>query len=392
MLILVVPPFSVSTVAAGGSVIGFGPTELAFLVWGVAFTSIYGLAFVYAAATIAAIPVLVEIGRYLPRDFAPPTPDSRRLETIAELVAVQAVTAVAAVGYAVDRGIGSQRVLELGLVVAIAAVAFALPLALVFTERSMAPVRALTLGTRRVTAGDLATAVPLIARDEFGELIASFNTMMEELARAAEEVQASQARIVAASDAERRRMERDLHDGAQQHLVLLRLKLAMAERALARDPASAGPLLDEAKADLESALAQLRDLAHGIYPAILESDGVVAALRDAATRSPLRVSVHDGSTGRYPPAIEAATYFCCLEALQNAAKHAGDEAAVNVTIDERDGLLTFEVADDGPGFTGTPSGSGLTNMADRVGALGGKITIEAEPGKGTRVRGAMPVG
>jgi signal transduction histidine kinase len=143
---------------------------------------------------------------------------------------------------------------------------------------------------------------------------------------------------------------------------------------------------------LRRALAELRDLAHGIYPAVLESDGLPAALRDAAQRSSLPVSVLAEGISRHGRELEAAVYFCCLEALQNAAKHAGDGARVSVRLSQVDGHVQLEVSDDGRGYDAAAMGpgAGLQNMSDRIGALGGELRIESTPGVGTTVRGSVP--
>jgi signal transduction histidine kinase len=218
--------------------------------------------------------------------------------------------------------------------------------------------------------------------------------MTERLAAHDAEMRASRARIVAASDESRRMVERDLHDGAQQYLVLLQLKLGQARRILETDLSKAAAAVDEAGEELAHALSELRDLAHGIYPAVLESDGLPAALAAAAERSSMPVTVDSDGVGRYPQELEAAIYFCCLEALQNAAKHAGDGAKVSVRLSQDDGQVQFEVEDDGRGYDAakiSPS-SGLQNMTDRIGALGGELHIVSVPGAGTTVRGNVPAG
>jgi signal transduction histidine kinase len=223
---------------------------------------------------------------------------------------------------------------------------------------------------------------------------------LRQLQRRAEELQASRARVVAAADAERRKIERNLHDGAQQHLVALAVTVRLAQQLAETDPQQAQELLGQLGHDLQDAVQELRDLAHGIYPPVLMDRGLVAAFESAATRAPLPVEiVTDGEVGRFPQEVEAAVYFCCLEALQNAGKHAGAGAAATVTIGRAvgaDGLdvLAFMVADDGAGFdpAGTVGrGHGFVNMRDRLGAIGGTVEVDSAPGRGTRVSGTVPV-
>jgi signal transduction histidine kinase len=269
----------------------------------------------------------------------------------------------------------------------------------IVTRTVLTPLESLTAATQRVRAGDLDAAVPVVTADDLGTLTASFNQMLSGLRerealqtrneRLASELRDSLARLAAASDEARRQVERDLHDGAQQRLVLLKLKLAMLER----DPSNE-ELLAELRGDLDAALAELRDLAHGIYPAVLESDGLHAALADGAARASISTRVECDGVGRYPREVEAAVYFCCLEALQNAAKHAGEGATAAVRLRGRAGELRFEVTDDGRGCDvgAALRSGGMQNMSDRVGALGGTLRIESEPGKGTTVTGTIPVG
>jgi signal transduction histidine kinase len=215
---------------------------------------------------------------------------------------------------------------------------------------------------------------------------------LAELRRRADELRASRARIVAAADAERRRIERDLHDGAQQHLISLAVKLLLAAKLAGQDP-GLSRLLQELSAELRDTAQELRSLVHGIYPAVLRDDGLEAALREAARRAALPATVQAASLGRYPADVEAAVYFCCLEALQNACKHAGQRATVRVRLRAEPGALTFEVADDGAGFDegSRGLGAGLANMADRIGAFGGRLRVDSAPGRGTRIGGAVPV-
>jgi signal transduction histidine kinase len=224
------------------------------------------------------------------------------------------------------------------------------------------------------------------------QLDSALQASLEELQASNIELQRSRARIVAAGDAERRKLERNLHDGAQQHLVALAVKLRLAQDAVEDDPDDATAMMDEIKGDLQGAIQELRALAHGIFPPLLASGGLAEALRAAVTRSPLPVELTAEGIERYPQEIEAAVYFCCLEAMQNAAKHAGDGATVRLSIAQRDGVLTFDVADDGAGFDAHSvglEGHGFVNMSDRLGAFGGTLSVSSEPGAGTTVSGSI---
>jgi signal transduction histidine kinase len=216
---------------------------------------------------------------------------------------------------------------------------------------------------------------------------------LDEVRRQAQALQQSRARIVAAGDRERRKIERNLHDGAQQHLVALAVKVRLVRQLADRDPEKARGVLEELATDLEDALQELRDLAHGIYPPLLADKGLPEALASAARRSALPVTIDAPGVGRYPPEVEAAVYFCCLEALQNAAKYAGDEASVTIRVWEQEGGLLFEVSDDGAGFDvrQRSAGAGFTNMSDRLGAIGGSMQVESAPGEGTRILGTIPL-
>jgi signal transduction histidine kinase len=206
-----------------------------------------------------------------------------------------------------------------------------------------------------------------------------------------EEVRASRARIVAFGDAERRRVERNLHDGAQQRLVNVSLALGMARSQVGT--ASDEELtvaLDEAAAELRLAVAELRDLARGIHPVILSEAGLGPALASLAERSPIPITVTAAPPGRFPPQVEETAYYVACEALTNAAKHAH---ATTVTIDARslDGRLRVEVGDDGAGGA-DPDGSGLRGLADRVAALDGRFRIHSPPGGGTQITAVLPCG
>jgi signal transduction histidine kinase len=225
------------------------------------------------------------------------------------------------------------------------------------------------------------------------QLDAALERTVEQLRRRNAELQGSRARIVAAGDAERRRLERNLHDGAQQHLTGLSVKLQLVAGLVDTDADAARRVVAEVQAELDEAKDQLRALAHGLFPPLLTIGGLRDALPAVAARTQLAATVELNGVGRYEPDTEAAVYFCCVEALQNAGKHAGPPARATVRVWEDGGELRFTVADDGPGFTpsGATGGHGLVNMTDRVGAVGGELTIRSAPGRGTSVEGRVPV-
>jgi signal transduction histidine kinase len=210
--------------------------------------------------------------------------------------------------------------------------------------------------------------------------------------RLIEELRQSRRRIVAAVDEGRRQLERNIHDGAQQQLVALAVKLRLADVVLDKDPAKAHAFLGELREETNDALENLRDLARGIYPPLLADEGLAPALEAQARRSPVPVRVSRDGIGRYPQDVEATVYFCVLEALQNVTKYA-NASGVDIDIRQRDGALTFEIRDDGIGFdpATAPRGTGLLGMADRVEAVGGTLQVRSAPGDGTTVSGTLPI-
>jgi signal transduction histidine kinase len=221
---------------------------------------------------------------------------------------------------------------------------------------------------------------------ENGRLEAELRTTTAQLAD-------SRARIVAVGDAERRRVERDLHDGAQQQLVALRIKVALA-RELAPSDSEVAARLADVGYGLEDVLSDLREFAHGAAPPLLQNSGLRVALAAAAKRSTPPAAFSADDIGRYPDEVETAVYFCCLEALQNVNKHAGPRANAEVSVAERANHLWFEVVDDGIGCeieAGRRSGIGLTNMSERVSALHGTLDLDSAIGQGTSVRGRIPL-
>jgi signal transduction histidine kinase len=207
-----------------------------------------------------------------------------------------------------------------------------------------------------------------------------------------EDVRSSRHRLVAAADEARRGLERDLHDGAQQQLIALRINLGLVRQAVGELPEEAAELLAQTEQAATGALAELRDLAHGIYPPLLADHGLDAALSAQARKAPLPVTVEADGTGRYPQETEAAVYFAIGEALQNVAKYAQASGA-RVTLRGIGHSLTFTVEDDGKGFDPATArmGTGVRGMTDRMAALGGTLEVSSEPGRGTRVTGTVPV-
>jgi signal transduction histidine kinase len=222
------------------------------------------------------------------------------------------------------------------------------------------------------------------------DVVAVENVRLDaELQARLDELRESRARIVEAGYAERRRVERDLHDGAQQRLVALALQLQLVRSRMDSDPGEAAGMLETAAGELSAATDELRELARGIHPPVLTDRGLVAALEALAGRAPLPVTVEADDSGRAPEAVEAAAYFVASEALTNVARHADAERAV-VRVERRNGQLCVEIEDDGRGGAGVEGGSGLRGLADRVGALEGTLEIESEPGRGTLVRATLP--
>jgi signal transduction histidine kinase len=205
------------------------------------------------------------------------------------------------------------------------------------------------------------------------------------------EIRAARLRILAAAEEERRRLERDLHDGAQQHLIALRVKVGLMDPV---DSAESKRVVAELAGDVDVALTEMRRFGQGVYPPLLHAEGLVGALHGAARRSSIPASIHTTGLGRYDAQIESAIYFCCLEALQNAGKHSGADAVATIRVSTADGSLRFRVEDTGAGFdTRTPgTGVGIANMVERMAAVGGHLRIVSQPGHGTVVSGWVPLG
>jgi two-component system, NarL family, sensor kinase len=252
------------------------------------------------------------------------------------------------------------------------------------------------------SGSDLAPDAPLLLQnvaDTLGAVLRNA-ALTGELQDRVEALRRSRERLVTAQDEARRALERDLHDGAQAQLVALRLQLGLVAQRTERldeqlDQDSTAGLHEtilRLGADTDAAIRMLRDLSRGLQPAVLTTDGVPAALRAVARRLPTEVAIEDAGIGRHPPQIEAAVYLCCLEALRNAASHARADR-IDIALSNGDGRLRFTVADDGNGFDPARimPGTGLTNLEDRIAALGGSVTVDSAPGHGTRVVGELPV-
>ncbi len=259
--------------------------------------------------------------------------------------------------------------------------------AITWIERDRIPVAAVMYDPALVEQQRFVEAAGSVAlmRLEKGQLEADLKASTAELA-------ASRVRLMETAHRERRRLERDLHDGVQQQLVGMRIRLDMATRALKDDPERGERELATIGRQMDDALAQVRSLARGIYPSLLHERGLGEALKSAARTSPVPPIVRDLSSERYDEDVEVAVYFSCLEALQNVTKHAGTGVEAIITLWRDDDRLCFEVRDNGSGFDrdAISRASGLTNMRDRVQAVGGDLRLSARPGAGTTVRGSVP--
>ena len=219
-----------------------------------------------------------------------------------------------------------------------------------------------------------------------------YERLTADLVRAMTELDESRRRIAEAADLERAQIERDLHDGVQQRLIALRIRLGLAEDLLETDTGAGVQEVRRLGFEAERALAELRSFAHGVYPSLLQDMGLAAALRSLARQAPMAVHVAAVGVSRHPIETESAVYFTCAEALQNTVKHAGGATGAWISLRQTLTRLCFEVRDDGPGFTlKEHGGRGLRNMHDRIEAIGGEITVEAKPQHGTRVVGSVPL-
>jgi signal transduction histidine kinase len=276
--------------------------------------------------------------------------------------------------------------------------ALGLPLVLgaaLLAARSVSkPIVRLTREVRTISGGDLDRQVPVEGEDEVGELSVAFNAMTADLSRSYTMLQESRKRIVVAQDEARRKMERDIHDGAQQQLVSIAVKLGLVKMLLTKDMDKATGMLDQLKVETTDALNALRDLARGLFPPLLQEKGMVTALEAHIAKMEINATVDASSLAhiRFTPDIEVAVYFCLREAIQNASKYA-PEAPITICFTLPDDGLHFVCKDEGPGFdTETAKrGSGTQNMLDRIEALGGTLELISAPGEGTSIVGRIPV-
>jgi signal transduction histidine kinase len=230
---------------------------------------------------------------------------------------------------------------------------------------------------------EAAGAVALLAAEN-AELDAGWTEALQEVAR-------SRARLVRAADDERRKFERNLHDSVQQQLISIKLRLEIEAEEGDLSESRRERLLEIAQS-VEAALAEVREVSQGLHPPLLTASGLPAALRRFHGHATSPPEIDAVGVGRYPPEIESAVYYCCLEAIQNATKHGGRGVHVSVALAEENGHLTFSVTDDGPGFgVGEVRGLGLQNMEDRLGAVGGRLMIATAPGRGTTISGHVPL-
>lgn len=267
------------------------------------------------------------------------------------------------------------------------------PVTALFAHSMLTPIADLQAATERIKHGDYSQPIAEMWADELGAVAVSLNEAMRGLSerqQMARDVRESRARIVAAADASRKRIERNIHDGAQQRLVALTLDARLLETqipTMSDDETIAA--VQQLAEGLKEALAELRDLARGLHPAILTTDGLGPALTQLAARSAVPISV-DAPSERLPDQVETTAYFVAAEALANVAKYARATHAA-VTATHENGRLSIEIVDDGVGGACASSGSGLSGLADRVAAIGGRLTVESESGKGTRIAADLPV-
>jgi signal transduction histidine kinase len=234
-----------------------------------------------------------------------------------------------------------------------------------------------------------AGAVALLAAEN-AELDAGWHEAVRDLERSRMHLEHSRSRLVRAADEERRKVERNLHDGVQHRLIAIMIRLGMGAEDATIDSATRDRL-SQLIDDVEGTLEEVRAVSHGLYPPVLLELGLVAALQSVKRRTPVPLSLHGDGVGRYSPDVEAAVYYACVEAIQNATKHGGPHPRITVTLFQDGDQVRFKVEDDGVGFEPERiKGAGLQNMQDRLGALGGSLTVRTAPGQGAVITGSVP--
>ncbi|MCE5287701.1 MAG: HAMP domain-containing sensor histidine kinase [Nocardiaceae bacterium] len=315
-----------------------------------------------------------------------------RLLLLIPTLSIGATASGAAFAQMTGTGVTGSMVVVIALTTAVGLVCWT-PMGFMFTHSMLTPLRDLQTATERIKHGDYSQPIPEAWGDELGAVAISLNEAMRGLSerqRMAREVRESRARIVAAGDESRKRIERNIHDGAQQRLVALALDARLLESlipTMSDEEAAAG--VRQLADGLKEALAELRDLARGLHPAVLTTDGLAPALQQLATRAKFPVSIAV-PPDRFPEQIETTAYFVAAEALANVAKYAKATSAT-VAASRNGGHLSIEIIDDGVGGAVASTGSGLSGLADRVAAIGGTLTVDSQPGNGTRVTADLPL-
>lgn len=274
-----------------------------------------------------------------------------------------------------------------GLAICVALIALA---SVGLSRTIVAPVTRAADMAGRLAAGELTIRMPETDTAEIGRLERSFNSLAVWLAKTLADLAASRSRIVEASDETRRMLERNLHDGAQQRLVSLSLRLRSVQSDLPADAHAARAGLEKSTKEIAEILDELREISRGIYPAILSRGGLNSALKTLARRSPVPVKLHLRSDANYAEPIQVAAYYLVAEALTNAAKHA-EASVIEVSVEQRDGVLHVSVRDNGRGGATLGTGSGLIGLRDRVEALGGRLDLNSPAGNGTTLVAELPV-
>lgn len=353
-------------------------------------TTAAGLAFILVWE-VAYRPVLRSVQPHLPDDFAP----GGSWLTLSRRTALAALSGTLYTGAATSCLVGWTTTRDESLIVAVAAtIGSAVGLGGMITglvsHSVFMRVAELNTALLRIGRQEPGVRVEVRAGDEIDEAALSLNRMADRLEQADAEARASRARLASVADEERARLERELRDGVLTRLRGIGAEVADLEEQLIGDE-RLHRLCGLVAANVDDAAREIRSLARGVYPAELAAAGLAGALLAVATRMPVPTTVSTTGLGRLDPALERAIYFCSLEALQNAAKHAGPDASVAVRVVREHTRVMFEVRDSGRGFGGGADGSGLANMRDRIGAVGGELAISSAPGTGATIRGWVPI-